>query len=126
MPLLSRWWLLGLDSVMGAGSPVSWFAAVKAQFAGILLCAPCQFEYGYGENGNTGSAPILAIMWELARVAGTSMGAGYPTIGNLTLHHIVDVLKDDLVAVKEYDALHTANAQCAISIRIGILRRASG
>lgn len=50
-------------------------------------------------------------MCKLARVAGAGVGAGYPAIGELELHHVVDVPEDDLVTVEEHDALHTTNTQ---------------
>lgn len=79
---------------------------------------PIRTEPGAGAVGNL---PILAIMWKLARVTSACVGAGYPTIGQIELHHIVDILEDNLVAIKEHDALLTANAQHAISIPVEIL-----
>lgn len=50
-------------------------------------------------------------MCKLARVAGAGVGAGYPAIGEIELHHVVDVAEDDLVAVEEHDTLHATNAR---------------
>lgn len=63
-------------------------------------------------------------MREFARVTSASVGARYPAIGELKLHHIVDVLKNDLVAVEEYDTLYTTNTQCVISIGVPALHGA--
>lgn len=73
-------------------------------------------------DDNRGSMyiPIFAVMCKLARVAGAGVGAGYPTIGKIELHHIVDVLKDDLVAVEEHDALHGTNALSVAIFHSGI------
>jgi len=44
-------------------------------------------------------------MSELAGVAGACMGCGDVPLGEVHGHHIVNVVKNDLVAVEQYNAL---------------------
>ena len=92
---------------MGAGSPVSWFAAVKAQFSGTLSKVhPVLQSSSLPEVGGPHpNSPVLAVMRQLPRVAGAGVRACNPAFRQVHLYHVVDVLQDDLVAVEEHNAL---------------------
>ena len=93
---------------MGAGSPVSWFAAVKAQSSGTLSKVhPVLQSSSLPEVGGPHpNSPVLAVMRQLPRVAGTGVGACDPSLGQIRLHHVVDVMQDNLVAVEEHNTLY--------------------
>lgn len=52
-------------------------------------------------------------MGKFARVTSTSVSACNPAIGEIDFHHVVDILEDNLVAVKENNALHNAPVSIA-------------
>lgn len=63
------------------------------------------FFFYFSGSGILEYLPVLAVVRQLLRVAGTSVRARDPALGQVHRHHVVDVLEDDLVAVKEHDAL---------------------
>lgn len=98
----------GAELLLGGGQDHG--AAVEQVVVGVAG----RGDGGGGAGGLVGGGegavlrhPLLAVVRELARVAGAGVRAGDPAGWDRHGHHVVDVLQDHLVAVEEDDALWT-------------------